>query len=55
MTALTYTPITRAALLAVDGDTMKCDGQNMRLLGLGAPNVEGIDTPETMQSARRSC
>lgn len=47
MTALTYTLITCASLLAVDGDTIKCDGQNMRLLGPGAPNVEGIDTPET--------
>ncbi len=31
---------------AVDGDTVKCSGQNLRLLGDGSPNVRGIDTPE---------
>lgn len=35
-----------ASLTAVDGDTVKCDGQNMRLLGEGVPFVSGIDTPE---------
>lgn len=35
-----------AALSVVDGDTIKCDGQNMRLLGEGVVNVRGIDTPE---------
>ncbi|ANL58565.1 hypothetical protein AMC85_CH01148 [Rhizobium phaseoli] len=33
-----------ASLTAVDGDTVKCDGQNMRLLGEGVPFVSGIDT-----------
>ncbi|MBB2671403.1 UNVERIFIED_ORG: endonuclease YncB(thermonuclease family) [Rhizobium esperanzae] len=33
-----------ASLTAVD--TVKCDGQNMRLLGEGVPFVSGIDTPE---------
>lgn len=35
------------SLTVVDGDTIKCDGQNMRLIGDGAPYVSGIDTPET--------
>lgn len=35
-----------ASLTVVDGDTVKCDGQNMRLLGAGVPFVSGIDTPE---------
>jgi micrococcal nuclease len=36
-----------ATLIAVDGDTIKCNGVNMRDLGDGAPNVSGYDTPET--------
>jgi len=35
-----------ASLLAVDGDTIKCDGVNMRDMGDGAPHVSGYDTPE---------
>lgn len=35
-----------AALMAVDGDTIKCDGQNLRDMGDGAPFVSGYDTPE---------
>lgn len=35
------------SLSAVDGDTIKCDGQNMRDMGDGAPFVSGYDTPET--------
>lgn len=35
-----------ASLSVVDGDTIKCDGQNMRLLGGGIVDVRGIDTPE---------
>ncbi|PDS29252.1 thermonuclease family protein [Rhizobium phaseoli] len=41
-----------ASLTAVDGDTVKCDGQNMRLLGEGVPFVSGIDTPEIGSHAR---
>ena len=41
-----------ASLLAVDGDTVKCDGENMRLLGQGVPFVSGIDTPETGSRAK---
>lgn len=36
-----------ATLVAVDGDTIKCNGQNMRDMGDGRPNVSGYDTPET--------
>lgn len=43
--------ITCAALLAVDGDTIKCDGVNMRPMGDGAPFVSGFDTPELARNA----
>ncbi|TYC51641.1 thermonuclease family protein [Rhodobacterales bacterium] len=35
------------SLLAVDGDTIKCDGENMRDMGDGRPNISGYDAPET--------
>lgn len=38
--------ITCLSLTAVDGDTIKCDGELMRLLGDGVPHVVGIDTAE---------
>ncbi|CDZ67973.1 Micrococcal nuclease-like nuclease [Neorhizobium galegae bv. orientalis] len=41
-----------ASLTAVDGDTVKCDGQNMRLLGQGVVDVRGIDTPEIGSHAK---
>ncbi|ULR43635.1 thermonuclease family protein [Rhizobium sp. K102] len=41
-----------ASLTAVDGDTVKCDGQNMRLLGEGVPFISGIDTPEIGSHAK---
>lgn len=44
--------ITCDDLRVVDGDTIKCDGQNMRLLGEGEPFVSGIDAPETGGRAR---
>lgn len=34
------------SLQVVDGDTIRCDGRLMRLLGDGVPFVSGIDTPE---------
>ncbi|WP_309085994.1 thermonuclease family protein [Chelativorans sp.] len=40
------TVITCLHLGTVDGDTFKCNGENMRLLGPGQPNKSGIDTPE---------
>ncbi|MDR9811914.1 thermonuclease family protein [Rhizobium hidalgonense] len=41
-----------ASLTAVDGDTVRCDGQLMRLLGEGVPFVSGIDTPEIGSHAK---
>lgn len=35
-----------AMLTVVDGDTVRCDGQLLRMLGDGAPNVSGVDAPE---------
>ena len=39
------------SLTAVDGDTAKCDGQNLRDMGDGAPFVSGYDTPEIGSNA----
>lgn len=44
--------MTCAVLLAVDGDTVKCDGQNLRPMGDGAPYASGFDTPEIGWRAR---
>lgn len=41
-----YVVIACASLVAVDGDTIRCNGKSMRLLGDGEPFVSGIDTPE---------
>ena len=38
--------MTCAVLSVVDGDTVSCDGQNLRPMGAGAPYVAGFDTPE---------
>jgi micrococcal nuclease len=38
-------------LSAVDGDTVKCDGRNLRDMGDGAPFVCGYDTPEIGSNA----
>ena len=35
-----------ASLIAIDGDTVRCDGVTMRDMGDGAPFVSGYDTPE---------
>lgn len=43
---IAYTVIACASLIAVDGDTIRCDGETMRLLGSGAPYVSGVDWPE---------
>ncbi|MGR9169630.1 thermonuclease family protein [Rhizobium sp. KDH_Rht_773_N] len=40
------------SLTAVDGDTVRCDGQLMRLLSGGIPFVSGIDTPEIGSHAK---
>jgi endonuclease YncB( thermonuclease family) len=39
-------------LYATDGDSITCDGTNMRDMGDGAPFVSGYDTPEIQ---RRKC
>lgn len=44
--AAARTPITCKKLRAIDGDSIKCDGVNMRDRGDGAPFVSGYDTPE---------
>ncbi|WP_311043620.1 thermonuclease family protein [Rhizobium lentis] len=41
-----------ASLTAVDGDTVRCDGQLMRLLGGGIPFASGIDAPEIGSHAK---
>ncbi len=41
-----------ASLTVVDGDTVKCDGQNLILLGEGVPFVSGIDPPEIGSHAK---
>jgi micrococcal nuclease len=40
------TIIACAVLIAIDGDTISCDGVTMRPMGDGAPYVSGFDTPE---------
>jgi endonuclease YncB( thermonuclease family) len=34
-------------LVAVDGDTIRCSGDLMRILGDGTPYESGVDAPET--------
>jgi micrococcal nuclease len=46
LTTFAATIITCLSLSAVDGDTIKCDGQNMRIMGPGSPNKSGVDAPE---------
>lgn len=50
LVALAY--ITCADLRVIDGDTIKCNGQNMRLLGDGEPYVSGVDAPESGSRAK---
>lgn len=38
--------LTCLSLAAVDGDTINCDGTNMRDMGAGSPYLDGYDTPE---------
>ena len=40
---LAATILSCSPLVAVDGDTIKCSGQNMRLIGDGIPCRSGID------------
>lgn len=50
--ALAATMLSCGTLTVVDGDTIKCDGVTMRLIGRGEPFVSGIDTPETGSRAK---
>ncbi|MBT1159296.1 hypothetical protein J1C56_27340 [Aminobacter anthyllidis] len=43
---LAATLLSCSTLTVVDGDTIRCNGQNMRLIGDGVPFKTGIDTPE---------
>jgi endonuclease YncB( thermonuclease family) len=52
MSALVAGIIMCASLSAVDGDTIKCNGQNMRIMGSGSPFVSGVDAPETGRRAK---
>lgn len=35
-----------ASLMAYDGDDVRCDGENLRIVGDGIPNVITVDAPE---------
>jgi len=45
-TVLAATIVSCLSLSAVDGDTIKCNGQNMRIMGHGKPFEFGVDAPE---------
>jgi micrococcal nuclease len=49
--ALASAVLTCATLLAVDGDTIRCDGVLMEDVGSGEPGVSGYDAPEIERSA----
>jgi len=51
--ALASQPISCASLIVIDGDTIKCEGQNMRLLGGGVPFKSEVDAPE--MGSRSKC
>lgn len=46
MSDFVFTVLVCTALTVTDGDTVRCDGQLLRMLGDGLPNQSGIDTPE---------
>lgn len=43
---MAYALLVCAALSAVDGDTIRCNGERMRDMGDGAPYAAGFDAPE---------
>lgn len=49
---LAATILACSPLVAVDGDTVRCSGVAMRLIGDGVPFKTGIDTPETGSRAK---
>lgn len=46
-----YSELQCNELYVWDGDTVVCDGQHLRMLGDGEPDVEGIDAPEVDRAA----
>lgn len=52
VTAYSGQGVACASLIVLDGDTIKCDGQNMRLLGGGVPFKSGVDAPEMGSRAK---
>ena len=46
ITILASTVLTCLSLTAIDGDTIRCNGERMRDMGPGSPNVSGYDAPE---------
>lgn len=51
-TTTSSNPVSCASLIVIDGDTIKCDRQNMRLLGGGVPFKSGVDAPEMGNRAK---
>ena len=51
---MTAAIIVCASLYAIDGDTAKCDGVSLRMLGNGTPYVDGVDTPESGKRSKCS-
>jgi len=43
---MSYALLLCATLMAVDGDTLRCNGERMRDIGDGKPFVVGFDAPE---------
>lgn len=43
---MAYALLLCASLMAVDGDTIRCNGERMRDIGDGRPFVSGFDAPE---------
>lgn len=52
MPGITETIMVCASLIVIDGDSLRCDGQLLRLLGEGVPFVSGVDTPEIGSHAK---
>lgn len=50
--SIVFSVVVCASLTAIDGDSIRCDGKEMRLLGAGAPNVSGVDSPELQGKCR---
>ena len=51
----TPSPVSCARLEAVDGDNVRCDGLNVRLVGWGLPGRGGFDAAETSTGGHAEC